>query len=68
MLQILAQCRWGGDDDQSYSPARIGSDKLEDNACGQLKSNSNSPYDFRSNGHNILMGAPKTTRHFNLTA
>ena len=41
---------------------------IEDNARGQLKSNSNSPSDCRGDGNTILVGAPKTTRHFNLTA
>ena len=68
VLQIFAQCRWVGCDDQSYSPVRVGSDKLEDNARGKLNSNSNSPSDFRGDGNTILVGAPKTTRQFNLTA
>ena len=41
---------------------------LEDNARGQLIINSNSPSDYRGDGHTILVGVPKTTRQFNLTA
>ena len=41
---------------------------LEDNARGLLNSNSNSPSDFCNDGNTILLGAPKTTRKFNLTA
>ena len=67
VLQLFAQCRWDGDDDQLNSPARVGSDKLEDNARGQLISNSNSPSDCCGDGHTILVGAPKKTRQFNLT-
>ena len=68
VLQIFAQYCWGGCDDQSYSPVWVRSDKLEDIACEQLNSNSNSPSDFRSDGNTILVGAPKTTQQFNLTA
>ena len=68
VLQLFAQCRWGGFDDQLYSPVRVGSDKLEDNARGQLNINSNSPSDFRGDGNTILVGATKTTRQFNLTS
>ena len=66
MLQLFSKCRWDGNDGQSYSPALVGSDKLEDNARGKLNSKSNSPSDFRGNGHTTLVGAPKITRQFNL--
>ena len=67
VLQFFAPCRLGGCDDQSYSSVWVGSDKLEDNACGRLNSNSKSPWDFCGNGNTILVGAPKITRQFNLT-
>ena len=67
LLQLFAQFRWGGYDDQSYSPVQDGSDKLEDNARGMLNRNSKSSLDFRGDGNTILVGAPKTTRQFNLT-
>ena len=68
VLKLFAQCRWGGCDDQSYSPVWVGSDKQEDNARGQLNSNRKSPSDCRGDSNTILVGAPKTTRQFNLTA
>ena len=68
VLQLFAQWRWDGCDDQSYSPVRVGSDKLEDNDHGKQKINSNSPSNFRSHSNTILVGAPKTTRQYNLNA
>ena len=59
MLQVFAQCRWGGCDDQLYSPVRVGYDKLEDNARGQLNSNRNSPSDCRGDGNTILVEKQK---------
>ena len=67
VLQLFAQCCWGNCNDQLYSPVRFRSDKLEDNARGKLNINSNSPLDCRGDGNNILVGAPKPTRQFNLT-
>ena len=42
--------------------------QLEDNARGRLNRNSKSPSDCRGDGNTILLGVPKTTRQFNLTA
>ena len=60
VLQIFAKCRWGGCDDQSYSLVRVGSDKLEDNPCGQLTRSSssiNSPWDCRNDGNTNPRGS-----------
>ena len=68
MLQLFAQCRLGGCDDQLYSPVGVGYNKVEHNACEQLNINSNRPSDCHGDGNTILVGAPKTTRQFDLTA
>ena len=60
VLQLFAQCHWGGCDDQSYSPVRVGSDKLEDNPRGQLNSSSSSsniPWDCRDDGNTNPRGS-----------
>ena len=60
VLQLFAQCRWGGCDDQLYSPVWVGSDKLEDNPRGQLNissSISNSPWDCRDDGNTNPRGS-----------
>ena len=60
VLQLFAQCCWGGCDDQSYSPVWVGSVKLEDNLRGQLNSSSsssNSPWDCRGDGNTNPRGS-----------
>ena len=60
VLQLFAQCRWDSDNDQSYSPVRFDSDKIEDNLSGQLNSSSsssNSPWDCRGDGNTNPCGS-----------